>query len=621
MMGDKGMNILVPGGGHQLKTNQKETGYIAWDMEELETLIGREEELSKADKEHDTDSLFKMKVLREMLTESSRDFLYRGIYKTLYEQSLIYRTSLKRRDFNKFARFDQYNRKGNKRLEIDIWGFEAVDGSKGHLFYAKPQHRDGAAAGSPKDHVPADAKAGLRSRTHSILGLKNPFSNKYDATGRLGESELAKRVKGKESVHNIYFTTLGDLLGVVMRHVSGEAIIQLGGTDSGLWNQRSADKIDEWLKGISALDEEGERLSSEEIRKRIAIQRLDPSSVLNSTRALKRGLYRGVEKENIQISAQKTLAKSQQDRLKRFRIILGVMTYKDLVSGDQKTMNLAHMPISMDYLNNFFWKKAVKSKRKFYSLQEFIIDVLNDIILKNMGRKCFGGVFTGKQKPRVSLFAAPAIKPTRGRREEKEPLTNGAFYKEPYSEASWKSLHMHEATSTNTIFPVARAQASVRSYDYMMFSIDSVASFHKELAGSRDKDREMGIPHFSFGQTAGFLKSATFNKTPIEYMGEMRLARQGSSNMINQLAGKYEMQMNMFGNNLFIPGQYVYFNPVAMGLGPTNYVKSGVKSFSNIMGLGGYHLITEVAGAISPGKFETTVKALWETGGKPSRGQ
>ena len=39
------------------------------------------------------------------------------------------------------------------------------------------------------------------------------------------------------------------------------------------------------------------------------------------------------------------------------------------------------------------------------------------------------------------------------------------------------------------------------------------------------------------------------------------------------------------------------------------------RSWANLMGLGGYHIITEIASSISPGKYTTTVKARYESGG------
>ena len=39
------------------------------------------------------------------------------------------------------------------------------------------------------------------------------------------------------------------------------------------------------------------------------------------------------------------------------------------------------------------------------------------------------------------------------------------------------------------------------------------------------------------------------------------------------------------------------------------------QSFANIMGIGGYHLVTEIANSISDKGFDTTLKARWVTGG------
>ncbi|HBY67585.1 MAG TPA: hypothetical protein DEG69_07435 [Flavobacteriaceae bacterium] len=71
----------------------------------------------------------------------------------------------------------------------------------------------------------------------------------------------------------------------------------------------------------------------------------------------------------------------------------------------------------------------------------------------------------------------------------------------------------------------------------------------------------------------------------------------------------------MIGNTIFWPGQYVYVNPIGFG---TKLGKPQVMgSPSRAMGIGGYHLVTQVSSFIENGKFETTVSALWETSGGP----
>jgi hypothetical protein len=146
---------------------------------------------------------------------------------------------------------------------------------------------------------------------------------------------------------------------------------------------------------------------------------------------------------------------------------------------------------------------------------------------------------------------------------------------------------------------------------------------NSRLHGDKAKDGDNGIAHFRYGSTKGLMKSVSFTKTPLEFAAEERYVREGTDNLLNQLAGRYEMQMSLVGNNMFIPGQYVYFDPVALGIGKTYANSETNRSLANLMGLGGYHIITEVGNSISPGKFETSIKALWETGGTtaPTKGK
>ena len=53
-----------------------------------------------------------------------------------------------------------------------------------------------------------------------------------------------------------------------------------------------------------------------------------------------------------------------------------------------------------------------------------------------------------------------------------------------------------------------------------------------------------------------------------------------------------------------------------MGAGhPSDFKGGDNRSIANRMGLGGYHIIIEVGNSISPGKFETTIKSLWDNSG------
>ena len=84
----------------------------------------------------------------------------------------------------------------------------------------------------------------------------------------------------------------------------------------------------------------------------------------------------------------------------------------------------------------------------------------------------------------------------------------------------------------------------------------------------------------------------------------------------------YDATFGFSGTTLFRPGQLIYFNPSSVGAGNSYEYQLNAfgdiidRSWANLMGLGGYHLITEVSNVIDSGKYETTVKARWVTGGK-----
>ena len=79
----------------------------------------------------------------------------------------------------------------------------------------------------------------------------------------------------------------------------------------------------------------------------------------------------------------------------------------------------------------------------------------------------------------------------------------------------------------------------------------------------------------------------------------------------------YDCNIDLLGNNYFRPGQYVYIDTTALGAGATweRNEQTNDRSWANLMGLGGYHLVTEVAHSISRDGFHTTLKCRWLASG------
>ena len=132
------------------------------------------------------------------------------------------------------------------------------------------------------------------------------------------------------------------------------------------------------------------------------------------------------------------------------------------------------------------------------------------------------------------------------------------------------------------------------------------------LTGNPEDDRANGIHHLYIGSSRGLLKNISFAKSEIPYVREARL-QTVSNNPLYSLSNRYNITVSMFGNNLFIPGTYIYLNP--MGLGHELGDPSSRSSVSRAMGLGGYHIVTNVTHNIQGGAYSTTITALWESSG------
>jgi len=175
---------------------------------------------------------------------------------------------------------------------------------------------------------------------------------------------------------------------------------------------------------------------------------------------------------------------------------------------------------------------------------------------------------------------------------------------------------------------VSGGKSLKKTFDYLMvnsfvtkprlFGVWDPENFAKKNKGITTidtiGDKARGIPHYTFGQNAGILKTVKFQKTDQEYLPEAKYEQEGSS-AINQLAAVYDVTFEMLGTSRFQPGQYIYFDPLTMGLGHSYDNNGSTRSYANLMGLGGYHLVIEVSCAISRGDFTTTLKTRWTTSG------
>ena len=314
---------------------------------------------------------------------------------------------------------------------------------------------------------------------------------------------------------------------------------------------------------------------------------------------------------------------SYQHIIDHFHTILGNLEYEDEL-GNKKYVNLAHIPVSLEMYQDFMVKNVISKDLNYYSLMRFFDDLIKDIILGLFSDQCFDGLLSVDARTSTRLV------------ESETGLNTGArlyTFPAPYKryKALWPSRAGVEITGTKQYFfdPDESCKEAPFKEPKQYFIFNTLNTYPQDLAGTRVPgvrgdnigDEARGILHFTYGEDRGILKTVQFSKTDQEYLPEARFAS-GDGNLLNQLSNVYDANFNMLGNNIFKPGMLIYFDPSSLGAGKPYNLKRDSKgditdrSWSNLMGIGGYHLVTEVAHSIKPGKYDTSVRARYVSSGE-----
>tara|TARA_R110002012_G_scaffold112454_1_gene258197 strand:- start:4292 stop:7294 length:3003 start_codon:yes stop_codon:yes gene_type:complete len=284
-----------------------------------------------------------------------------------------------------------------------------------------------------------------------------------------------------------------------------------------------------------------------------------------------------------------------RDAFDKFRIILGNLDLDEKVS-------LAHIPISVDAYSAFFTNTVLASEKTDYSFYSFVEDVLSQLVMDPLSSRCFAGLFDTGFRPRVQHYVSPNV-------------INDDLYED--AGTGYRTLRLRGSTGEpEEVFKRGMDSDEIPAlYQYMVIS--SEITDLDTLKGCEEQDRLKGIVHLHFGNAFGMVKKISFSKSDIEYLPEMRYAAEGNF-LYNQLANVYDVNIELVGNNIFKPGQYVYINTAALGAGETWHRNDDgtSRSWANLMGLGGYHVVTEVAHSISREGFNTSIKARWVASGQ-----
>ena len=276
------------------------------------------------------------------------------------------------------------------------------------------------------------------------------------------------------------------------------------------------------------------------------------------------------------------------------RYLVGTINFTNPRSGKVDTINLADIPISLNLFTSWWFDKVIAPQADSYTVKSFVRDSINELILAALGDGCYDGGPNfgpvGGDSSRNAL-APPRIEFT----TISAPLGQGQKERIPnkgrvgLNHDSIIQYRKGRAKGTNWAIPDNHVE-----YIYIYCN----AWTKKQQKGNYAEDQKNGIYHLSVGQDSGPVKKIDFKKDEemSEYLATDAMLQEQS---MDQLVAHYDAEVEMMGNTIFMPSNYVYIAPTALGVS---------SNFAMRMGLGGYYTVTGINGKVSNTGWTTTMK-------------
>lgn len=282
----------------------------------------------------------------------------------------------------------------------------------------------------------------------------------------------------------------------------------------------------------------------------------------------------------------------------RVKLILSDIEIFDYCDGKPKRLNLAHVPISLKKFTTFFYNKVISTRNLDYTVDDFIKALINDLLEEVFLRRNYLANGSYKQDVKVKYMNLAVFSKTLG----VDPLNPDG------------DVVRTNALSAGNMIKASGPDINPKNYFFYMVLYQDIFN-PNEMRGSYNDDLIRGIPHIYMGRDLGILKKTTFTKNQVPYQREERIRKLGTSfDPALVLMSLYDISLQMYGNTLFLPGKYLYLVPT--GMGPTLGLPNDPKSYSNLMGLGGYYLVTKVIWSLESGVYATNLNGKHEyTGG------
>jgi negative regulator of genetic competence, sporulation and motility len=272
----------------------------------------------------------------------------------------------------------------------------------------------------------------------------------------------------------------------------------------------------------------------------------------------------------------------EEMKKRKFFILLDNVGYQFIKGKPISVFNVAKLPIAQSVFNEWFSKSIMGQEKKIVSLMSFMkVYIMNFALglLRVRTQDQIGSDYTPNLVRR--LISLPYRIPTHeialhngrstaiGGKTKLSPVKGRSFYAKNVGSSYHEYYTIYDETYYND--QLSERMTNIGDADRYFFNLVE------------------GIPHFYIGADKGLLKEFSFQKSSLgEEISVIRNLEPG--NPYQELWTIFDISATFIGNNLMTVGKNIYMDPSITGLGSP--LKKG--TVANIMGLGGYYMVTRV---------------------------
>jgi len=272
--------------------------------------------------------------------------------------------------------------------------------------------------------------------------------------------------------------------------------------------------------------------------------------------------------------------------------------------------NLAYVPISLDGYNQWFIDK-ITNGNTIFTFKQFMNSLVSELLvgaLQSVENNYIGeglrNMLKERDVVRNSVIFGRNMHLQRGVVQREEILPN--------NQSSYLINMGLPPIANKTMWDDSTTYSTIKNDDLRSFLVISVSRLpYQDQIIDEEANAHEGIFHLKIGTNKGILKTMDMQRdgsSAIQDMNIMRAYNSMTDPGLGVIQQPYQASCKTFGAGWFQPGQYIYLNPVNMGLGDFH----SRFSLSRDLGIGGFYMITQCSHMLTDGQLETTIKCKFQ---------